>query len=68
MLSSEESFHSKTWNLSLVWLGRDIKAHLIPPPSLFLALDDADDPMEMKIKLDCSEENISKRKVARVTE
>lgn len=33
-----------------------------------LTRDDADDPMEIKVKCDYSEESISKGKVARMTE
>ena len=36
--------------------------------SFLLAIDDTDDPMEMKVKRDRSEENVSKGKVARMTE
>lgn len=36
--------------------------------SFLLAIDDTDDPMEMKVKRDHPEENVSKGKVARMTE
>jgi len=36
--------------------------------SFLLAVDDTDDPMEMKVKRDRPEESISKGKVARMTE
>lgn len=36
--------------------------------SFLLAVDDTDDPMEIKVKRDHSEESISKGKVARMTE